>query len=1096
MPCKIQIKKKITEKVENLIKPGFIKSLKEANELADDVNQIFNANVVKFIMFNDVLDTDINIPEDMIDRYYASELKLEQSYLDDARKQQIEDAERAGEEYTDNYLFDEAENEGISNYNVNQPTEIKPKIDNSDKQFSKLSPNEQNKYVATESTIRDLAARMADRIGTQNIRFISDRTKEFKGYNEKGEAVINLAYAGSDTPIHEILGHPIISAIKNKDFTIPSYVYVENTRNTLIKDSKDVFTVKGAKNSEEFGTKSFNTKEEAQKYADKLNQARKTNTTLYKNLLKELETGRGKEVLDRIKRDYVNKEGRNPYKEVYADKITEQYIKDNPESFKTLFLGKYQIYSKTPNTWYIFTNEEKTIKSDLNAKELSEFINKNTDVSGIVSLFDDSIGKYTLKEQQEEAIVTLLGELTADKLDKVKDKKLIYWLRQLLREMTAYLRSLFNSKEIEIDKLRADMTLDELSTLLAYSNSKIILPGSKVEYQTPDGNKFTNYKEASNHISELTKNVKDVDLSKININTEEKRKQIESKRKELDKQLENVENEIREANKELDLFTFEGEKMKSKIEFTPEYSNYLTKYKELQDSKLTPLRAKEKQIFEQINDIRQEEGMFGSSGKTILNFIEKNKEYEQSKEIIEEWKKVNNIVYNPEEVYSRGQGFYSSIGAYSTVELDLLLQNLLHHIEDNKKAGGEFTISAFTKPIDKRINHLEKESSVRFVIYPKSEHIKWAAPTDVFSGSVWDAHEKVTKDKKSELLGVSFTKAPSLQNINEISPNLADVIDNLSHHHNELGIELTTNNFRLEVDENVPYDVKKLVRNINNILDEKYGKLVKPEISEERAFKEITREEFENAKSKGKITKPSREKEGYGATEEIEYKGVKYVLQDNIIDKIFYYKSESIQPTQTNKTLKESIKSVKSKYSNEVEDTDGFGSFGYDVNGVRYVQSDDGTYSKSTYGFKTWTEITKEEYENNKPKKNIKEKEYTSQALINTKIAALKEVAKKYPRSLITSKVVPVNQNNERQYSRVNEEQLKPNTDDLIINEKLSPELMEEINTLVAYIKSKLYDVALAEKDIDSADLLKKAIGAKNIEEVNKIYKEILDNIC
>ena len=77
-------------------------------------------------MFNDVLDTDINIPEDMIDRYYASELKLEQSYLDDARKQQIEDAERADEEYTDNYLFDEAENEGISNYNVNQPTEIKP----------------------------------------------------------------------------------------------------------------------------------------------------------------------------------------------------------------------------------------------------------------------------------------------------------------------------------------------------------------------------------------------------------------------------------------------------------------------------------------------------------------------------------------------------------------------------------------------------------------------------------------------------------------------------------------------------------------------------------------------------------------------------------------------------------------------------------------------------------------------------------------------------------------------------------------------------------------------------------------------------------
>ena len=45
-----------------------------------------------------------------------------------------------------------------------------------------------------------------------------------------------------------------------------------------------------------------------------------------------------------------------------------------------------------------------------------------------------------------------------------------------------------------------------------------------------------------------------------------------------------------------------------------------------------------------------------------------------------------------------------------------------------------------------------------------------------------------------------------------------------------------------------------------------------------------------------------------------------------------------------------------------------------------------------------------------------------SKALINTKIAALKEVARKYPRSLITSKVVPINpkigSNSEKQYSK------------------------------------------------------------------------------
>jgi hypothetical protein len=78
---------------------------------------------------------------------------------------------------------------------------------------------------------------------------------------------------------------------------------------------------------------------------------------------------------------------------------------------------------------------------------------------------------------------------------------------------------------------------------------------------------------------------------------------------------------------------------------------------------------------------------------------------------------------------------------------------------------------------------------------------------------------------------VSFTKAPGLRNINEVSPNLADIIDNLSHSHNELGIELTTNNFRIEYDDNIDYSTKKLIDNINKILDDKYGKLKKPEIN-------------------------------------------------------------------------------------------------------------------------------------------------------------------------------------------------------------------------------------------------------------------------
>jgi len=208
--------------------------------------------------------------------------------------------------------------------------------------------------------------------------------------------------------------------------------------------------------------------------------------------------------------------------------------------------------------------------------------------------------------------------------------------------------------------------------------------------------------------------------------------------------------------------------------------------------------------------------------KLLLDFIEKNKEYEQSKEIIEEWKKVNNIQYNPEEIYSRGQEFISVVGAYSSFDVNLMMQNLLQHIEDNEKAGGKFAISAFTKPVDKQIGHLEGGGGkIKFKIYPKSEDILWAANTDVYSGSVWDASEKVSKDKKSELLGVSYTKYPSLNNVGAVQPNLANIIDDLSHHHNELAISLNFNNFEIEIDEDVPYQTKKIVESVNKILQQK-----------------------------------------------------------------------------------------------------------------------------------------------------------------------------------------------------------------------------------------------------------------------------------
>ncbi len=342
------------------------------------------------------------------------------------------------------------------------------------------------------------------------------------------------------------------------------------------------------------------------------------------------------------------------------------------------------------------------------------------------------------------------------------------------------LKSYVSDKYIDSKDIKFT-TLDDIANILAYSNSKIILDGWKVEYSTSLGNKYDTLEEVNQEIRGLINADVEVDLSGVKLN---------QNLNDLPKNL------TKFVYRDFDGFTY--------------YELKNGEWFATDDEGTYPI------------DVESVLKDYNRSLNTIKDFIEKNKEYEQSKEIIEQWKKENNIQYDPEEVYSRGQGFYSSIGAYSNLELDLLLKNLIQHIQDNKKAGGEFTISAFTKPIDKRLKHIEGTGDrVRFVIYPKSEHIKWAAPTDVYSGSVWDAHEKVSKDKKSELLGVSFTKAPALRNINEVSPNLADIIDNLSHAHNEAGLELTLSNFEIEYDENIDYSTKQIINSVNRLLQQK-----------------------------------------------------------------------------------------------------------------------------------------------------------------------------------------------------------------------------------------------------------------------------------
>jgi hypothetical protein len=808
--------------------------------------------------------------------------------------------------------------------------------------FEKMTKEQQ---VSFEKTIRDISVNMSDRIGI-NYRIINDKSQKYKGKIENGVAYVNLAYATLDTPIHEILGHPIIRGIKSSRYSTEQ---VPNGEWEIFDSNMN--------SSQETTGLLFKTKKEAEEYIKT-----KAKPKLYNNLLKELETGRGKEVLDRVKRNYNTKEK--------VDIIS---------------------YGKEGNR--IHSIKDKTFATLEEAKQYRE----------------EYLTYYTLEEQQEEAIVELLGLMTAGKLDKVKDKSLISYLKELLAEISKLIKGLLKQREIEVENLPDNLTLGDLSDLLAYSNSKIILPGFEVEYTTPDNTKHKTYSEASKHISNLVKSVKDVDLSNVSLLKDQ-----------------------------------------PKYKIGDYFGQYEKGFKALDGS--TIIETQEQADYLNSEEYRSQEPT------TIKDFIEKNKEFEQSKEIIEEWKKVNNIQYNPEEVYSRGQGFYSLVGAYSDLDVRLLFQNLLTHLEDHKKVGAEFTISAFTDLVgEKKLSNIFKKnngSSIVFKIFPQPEHIKWAATKDVMSGSVTDAPGKINKDKAPEILGVSYTKAPSLYNINPetIKPNLAEIIDNIAHVHNELGIQLTGNNFRLEYQDDVPNDIKKLINSLNSILDEKFGKLVEPKIEKNIKLNKLpfgyNYEVYQNNDGSWGITQNN----SILSKSDEYFEPYSFENKQNAINFIKNNQNKvGIQPTQTNETLEESIDSVNNRYNTitskdyiiEEVTKDIFESNG----GIK-----DAYFNKATELYIIPTENENIDYSfnitTNKYYKNTKKvKEYTQQALINTKLAALKEVAKKYPRSLIRNEVKPIGYepnlfaNEETPFQKIQSpEQLKEQIIDKILEDNTEDE--------------------------------------------------------
>ena len=120
MPCVIEIKENLYNKIEELAKKGIGLSIKDANEVAAEINERFQVPVIKYGYFSgtrDLVEASITIPQSLIDKYYLKELIIEER---EATSVQREDAERAGVRYTDDYLFDDIAKENYQMMSLDQ----------------------------------------------------------------------------------------------------------------------------------------------------------------------------------------------------------------------------------------------------------------------------------------------------------------------------------------------------------------------------------------------------------------------------------------------------------------------------------------------------------------------------------------------------------------------------------------------------------------------------------------------------------------------------------------------------------------------------------------------------------------------------------------------------------------------------------------------------------------------------------------------------------------------------------------------------------------------------------------------------------------
>jgi uncharacterized protein YfkK (UPF0435 family) len=121
MACEVQVESNLRDEVYEKARKGLGMNIRNADQLAKSINLEYGHNVVSYTLTEDVIEVNIYIPPKMIQDYFENEVRIEikeAQLLQEKAKLELKreaeelqriDAARAGQEYTDRYLFEEDE---------------------------------------------------------------------------------------------------------------------------------------------------------------------------------------------------------------------------------------------------------------------------------------------------------------------------------------------------------------------------------------------------------------------------------------------------------------------------------------------------------------------------------------------------------------------------------------------------------------------------------------------------------------------------------------------------------------------------------------------------------------------------------------------------------------------------------------------------------------------------------------------------------------------------------------------------------------------------------------------------------------------------